>query len=180
MNYLNLGADVVQHPWFLRATDAQIRTWLCLLAYCHRQDNHGKIDNPSEWADGEWAQIGISKALIDAKCTLWHLNGPGNMLHVHFWDETAQLNYLKRKRDGAKYVSRRKDRKKPPENLGHLQGGLVGDHLGDSLRKEVSKEVNTPDPAAAQPTTPPINGNSHGRSKVHRSKFQRPREVSEE
>jgi hypothetical protein len=128
MTFLNASSSIDQDPLMMEATDEQIATWLRLFCYCHRSDNHGKIENPRKWNKKMWGNIGIDKDVIDAPSPLWHLSPASGWLHVFAWDEKAQLNYLKKKEMGAKYVSRRKDRQ-PPQN-----GNGTGSHLDDLPR----------------------------------------------
>jgi hypothetical protein len=61
--------------------------------------------------------IGVELAFIEEKSPLWHVEH--EVLVIHHFDHQSQANYLKRRRDGAKYLARRMDRQKPKKNGAH-------------------------------------------------------------
>ncbi len=147
MTYLNISANLDHEPMVLSASDAQLRVWLSLMCYSHRQDSDGRIVGFRTWTPAMWQRaIGTTIEFIEEKSPLWHVEH--EVLIIHLFDHKSQANYLKKKQDGAKYVSRRKDRhpyntrktngSQVPQHeapLGDLLGDHVGDHVGDSLRK---------------------------------------------
>jgi len=76
MEWINIEIKTLEQPEFRRVKPAIGWTWIRLLAYCHRNENGGKIVAAKHWRKRDWIIcVGISQKSISSGSLLWRWEG---------------------------------------------------------------------------------------------------------
>lgn len=76
MKHLPIETNLLQHQEFAAEEPANRATWFCLLLYCARVENGGKIENCADWPDRKWiALCGVTSEEVKRASALWSWDG---------------------------------------------------------------------------------------------------------
>jgi hypothetical protein len=99
MNWIKLQTDIFSTPEYILAEPTDRATWMALLVFCAKNENHGTIVACREWKDRTWQQLAaVTLSEVNRTCDLFRW--VGNSLTVSFYpSDTEEL--LKSKRDAS-------------------------------------------------------------------------------
>ena len=76
MQYLNLSLTDLESEAFVFSDPQHLGVWLCLMRYCVRRENGGRIAECRSWTDRQWLQTcGVTQASVMEDCALWAWDG---------------------------------------------------------------------------------------------------------
>ena len=99
MNWIKLETDIFSSPEYILAEPTDRATWMALMVFCAKNENHGTIVGCREWKDRTWQQLAaVTLSEVNHTCDLF--TWIGNSLTVKFYpSDTEQL--LKTKREAS-------------------------------------------------------------------------------
>jgi hypothetical protein len=93
MNWINMRVEFLQGEVFRGCEPTDRATWLCLLGYCHSQENRGVLVNCREWPDRKWQQVvAVTKEEVNRSCGLWFWDGDDLVVREYPVEKQAEIS----------------------------------------------------------------------------------------
>jgi len=93
MNWINIRTEFLQGERFRGCEPTDRATWLCLLGYCHSQENHGVLVNCRDWPDRKWQQVvAVTKEEVNRSCGLWFWDGDDLVVREYPVEKQAEIS----------------------------------------------------------------------------------------
>ena len=122
MEWLNIHSSTIDSPEFVGCEPVDRATWLCLMRYCHGQENGGVISNCKDWGDRRWQQlIRITKLEVQRVCPLWKWSGSDLVVSFYPFDREAEV---KAKRLAAEATNAQRSAQRSAQRNGERDAGL--------------------------------------------------------
>jgi hypothetical protein len=92
MNWINIRVEFLQGEVFRGCEPTDRATWLCLLGYCHSQENGGVLLNCRDWPDRKWQQVvAVTKEEVNRVCGLWFWDGDDLVVREYPVEKQAEI-----------------------------------------------------------------------------------------
>ena len=92
MNWINIRTEFLQGEVFRGCEPTDRATWLCLLGYCHSQENRGVLVNCRDWPDRKWQQVvAVTKEEVNRSCGLWFWDGDDLVVREYPVEKQAEI-----------------------------------------------------------------------------------------
>ena len=92
MNWINIRTEFLQGEVFRGCEPTDRATWLCLLGYCHSQENGGVLVNCRDWPDRKWQQVvAVTKEEVNRVCGLWFWDGDDLVVREYPVEKQAEI-----------------------------------------------------------------------------------------
>jgi len=92
MNWINIRTEFLQGEVFRGCEPTDRATWLCILGYCHSQENHGVLVNCRDWPDRKWQQVvAVTKEEVNRVCGLWLWDGDDLVVREYPVEKQAEI-----------------------------------------------------------------------------------------
>jgi hypothetical protein len=92
MNWINIRVEFLQGEAFRGCEPTDRATWLCLLGYCHSQENRGVLVNCRDWPDRKWQQVvAVTKEEVNRVCGLWFWDGDDLVVREYPVEKQAEI-----------------------------------------------------------------------------------------
>lgn len=101
MEWLNASVTFLNSAAMRRSKMEQRGVWLTLMSYCIQQENSGRIEKASDWADWDWVAVcGVRKKDCEGDSLLWHWEDGGTL--IVFGYPVEKQEEVKARRDAGR------------------------------------------------------------------------------